>query len=677
MVNNLKHYFLIFISIIFISCGSSSSTSSNSDDSSNTDNVSNDITTDDSSNDTIETIWYKPSSNITWQWQLKDKLNLEYKVDLYDVDLFDTDIETIQSIKTTGAKVICYFSAGSYEDWRSDKDDFPLEVLGDDLDGWEGEKWLDISNLDTLKPIMLKRLDLAKQKACDGVESDNVDGYTNSTGFSLTKEDQITYNKFLAQEAHQRGLSIALKNAVDIIDELEPYFDFALNEQCNQYNECEEYQAFINSNKAVLNAEYNSKYLDDDNMTKLCNYTNNLNISTLILPLDLNDTFRHDCKNYVYDKLQVGYGGSSSFKFYDNIWLNSTDLMHGNFDSVKDEILDFNQSQFNILSTHLQKSKYITYWFTKGWEESWFNLNKIKESIENGKIPVFVYWYFGDEMINGITSSDISGYLDDVKKLNTFLDTIKGEHFIILEPEFNKKEILNNQENQNMFIQAIKDSSTILKKQNRKLSLCMMDTGSRDINSINSCGYDNCSYGDKNEWDKVEPIYNALLNELDFISFQQMVGQFSRDDSNPGTWDDPNPKAYTSSELGIDNLAKRIDNFAIYLKEKYNKPVFLPYITIATATWDDINDDDIIDSNELNSSGWITKASNTYRDLNSTSLFGYSVMSLFDNPTHDNGGYQYFMDNEYHLGIISSDINNSQITGNIKFKGDILQNVFK
>jgi hypothetical protein len=39
---------------------------------------------------------------------------------------------------------------------------------------------------------------------------DNVDGFTNATGFPLTPVDQLTYNRFLAMEAHVRGLSIGL-----------------------------------------------------------------------------------------------------------------------------------------------------------------------------------------------------------------------------------------------------------------------------------------------------------------------------------------------------------------------------------------------------------------------------------------------------------------------------------
>ena len=626
-------------------------------------------------NETIS--WYKPTLDASFQWQLTGNLNKSYDVNIYDIDLFDTSIETIEELQNSGKKVICYFSAGSYENWREDASSFPNEILGKDLDGWAGEKWLDISS-DLLKPIMIKRLDIASQKGCDGVEPDNVDGYSNDTGFSFTALQQREFNIFLANEAHKRGLSIGLKNDIDNISKLEPYFDFAVNEQCNYYNECENYSAFTQQNKPVFNIEYDVRYLDDDNMTKLCNINNDRNITTLIMPNNLDDAFRHDCKTFIYDKFKVGYGGASAFKFHDNKWLNSIDLMDGNFSEVQDEITDFNVSAFSTLSTYLQKSRYVVFWFTKGWQESWFSLNKIQKAMDEGKIPVFIYWYFGDDLINGFTNEKINAYKEDVLRVNNFLSQLKGEQLFILEPEFNKDIILNDSTNSTNFIDVLKDAISVFKQKDRKISICMMDTGSRGVNNTKeSCGYSNCSLGDKNAWDEPTVIYDALLPYLDFISFQEMIGQFSRDDSNPGDWDNPIPKAYSDAEIGIDFLANRIDNFAIYLKDKYKKPVFLPYITIATATWDDNNNDSEIDENELNPNGWNEKASNAYRDLNSTSLFGYATMELFDNPTHDKGGYQYFINNEYHLGIVTSDINDSQLTGNIKFKSDILDNIFK
>ena len=649
-----KNIILIFVLLsIFIGCGTSSNSTHNDQKS-----------------------YYKPSIANTFQWQLQGNINTSYNADIYDIDLFDTNISTIEYLHNQNKKVICYFSAGSYENWREDKEKFPTNILGNNLDGWAGEKWLDISS-NSLKSIMQDRLDLAKSKNCDGVEVDNIDGYTNNTGFSLNATDQLNYNKFLALEAHNRGLSIALKNDIAQLTKLEPYFDFAINEQCHQYNECQEYNIFLENDKPVFNIEYNSIYLDDDNMTKLCNSSNNNHLTTLIMPIDLDDSFRYDCKDFIYDKFKVGYGSSSSFKFYDNRYLDSTDLMFGDFSSI-DNIVDFNQTAFSKLSTYLQKSRYIVYWVTQGWQTNWYDLNKTQEAIDKGKVPVFIYWWFGDKLMNGISNNDVTSYLQDVDKLQDFLTQLNGEHIIILEPEFNKQNILSDLNQQTLFISAISQAIDKLKQPQRKISLCMMDTGNRDLNDTSSsCGYCNCALGDKSEWDKVEPIYLSLIDKLDFISFQEMIGQFSRDDSDPGTWDNPNPKAYTNEELGIDYLSQRIDNFATYLKNKYNKNVFLPYITIATATWNDTNSDGNISSDEVNATGWDQKASAVYKDLNSTNLFGYATMELFDDPEHDKGGYQYFMDNEYHLGIISSDINNSQLTGNIHFKSDIIQQIFK
>lgn len=207
-------------------------------------------------NETLIGAWYMPKPGASWQWQLSGELDKSHDVNVYDIDLFDTTTEQIEELQSRGVKVICYFSAGSYEGWRQDANDFPKSVVGDALEGWENEKWLDIANVALLAPIMEKRFDLAKQKGCDGVEPDNVDGYQNESGFSLTYDDQLNYNKWLAAEAHRRGLSIALKNDLDQIDDLVDHFDFAVNEQCFEFHECEALLPFVAQEKAVFGVEY-------------------------------------------------------------------------------------------------------------------------------------------------------------------------------------------------------------------------------------------------------------------------------------------------------------------------------------------------------------------------------------------------------------------------------------
>ncbi len=236
------------------------------------------------------------TSDTSWQWQLQGTINTTYNVDLYDIDLFDSNETLINTLHNEGKIVICYFSAGSYEEWRDDNSSFPAEILGNDLDGWAGEKWLDISN-DLVKPIMSARLDLAVQKGCDGVEPDNMDAYINNSGFALSAQDQIDYNKFIANEANNRGLLVGLKNDMDQIVELEPYFDFSVNEQCHEYNECDLLQPFVDANKAVFNAEYAQKYVDNTNGARdaLCADARAQGLRTLVLPLALNDSFRFSC----------------------------------------------------------------------------------------------------------------------------------------------------------------------------------------------------------------------------------------------------------------------------------------------------------------------------------------------------------------------------------------------
>ena len=229
---------------------------------------------------------------MSWHWQLQGDLNTGYDVDLYDIDLFDTDTQIIDDLKAQGRLVICYFSAGSWEGWRDDADDFEQAALGNPLDGWPGEKWLASS----LEAVMEARLDLAEEKGCDGVEPDNVDGYANDSGFPLSGNDQLAYNRFLASAAHERGLLIGLKNDLDQISELVAEFDFAVNEECYEYDECERLSLFIDAGKPVLHAEYSETLVSDaEARTLFCDEMVALGLSSMVLPLELDDSFRFVC----------------------------------------------------------------------------------------------------------------------------------------------------------------------------------------------------------------------------------------------------------------------------------------------------------------------------------------------------------------------------------------------
>jgi hypothetical protein len=216
--------------------------------------------------------WH-PAVGTRWQYQLQGDVDPSVcatpwtggpcvRPEAFDIDLYDNDgtalnAAAVDAIHAMGAHAICYVSGGSIENWRPDASLFPKAVIGRS-NGWPGEKWLDIRRLDVLLPIMRARAQRCADAGFDAIEWDNVDGSSNHTGFPVTASDQVTYNRALAAIAHDVGLSVGLKNDVDQLTQLLPWFDFAVNEQCAQYHECDGYDAWVAAGKAVVQVEYSA-----------------------------------------------------------------------------------------------------------------------------------------------------------------------------------------------------------------------------------------------------------------------------------------------------------------------------------------------------------------------------------------------------------------------------------
>lgn len=119
-----------------------------------------------------------------------------------DIDLEDNDssskgtkgwIKDIAQNKT----VVCYFSAGTYENWREDKASFRQSDYGKALPDWPGEYWLDLKSAN-VKTIMEKRIQRAADAGCDAIDPDNIDGYVSElldTAPHHTILHHITNNK--------------------------------------------------------------------------------------------------------------------------------------------------------------------------------------------------------------------------------------------------------------------------------------------------------------------------------------------------------------------------------------------------------------------------------------------------------------------------------------------------
>jgi hypothetical protein len=227
--------------------------------------------------------WWHPASGLTWQWQLTGDVDLDLSVDVIDIDL-DVDASAVDHYHRKGTKVIGYINVGSHENWRSDADKFPSQVLGKDYEGWSGEKWLDIRRIDLLAPIMLARLDRCAAKDFDALEPDNMQIWDNDTGFSLTYDDQLRYALWLAEEAHKRGLAIGQKNAPDQTRDLLDIFDFAITEDAFYYGWAKDMLPYIQVGKPVFAAEYTD--LPGD-FKEFCRQSKQLGFSTILKRRDL------------------------------------------------------------------------------------------------------------------------------------------------------------------------------------------------------------------------------------------------------------------------------------------------------------------------------------------------------------------------------------------------------
>jgi hypothetical protein len=218
---------------------------------------------------------------VPWQYQLQGPVDTGVDAGTFVVDAFDVDRATVADLHSRGRTAVCYVNAGAVENWRPDAARYPADVVGTELDGWEGERWLDVRRTDVLLPILAERFDLCRSKGFDGVEADNVDGYTQDSGFPLTADDQLRFNRAVAALARERSLTIGLKNDLEQVDELVGDFDFAVNESCVQYEECDALTPFTASGKTVLHVEY------DLATAAFCPVTTRLGFRSIRKPLAL------------------------------------------------------------------------------------------------------------------------------------------------------------------------------------------------------------------------------------------------------------------------------------------------------------------------------------------------------------------------------------------------------
>jgi len=168
---------------------------------------------------------------------------------------------------------ICYINAFQAQPdatgwWQSNHPDLLLKTASGApvIDQNWNEQLLDVST-DAKRAALAKIvggwLDGCAAKGFQAVEPDNLDSYTRSQGL-LTADQDVAMATELARLAHVKGLAIAQKNTTEFLPRAHQIgFDFAVSEQCGNYDECGKYADTYAGR--VVDVEY-----DDKGFTAAC-----------------------------------------------------------------------------------------------------------------------------------------------------------------------------------------------------------------------------------------------------------------------------------------------------------------------------------------------------------------------------------------------------------------------
>ena len=204
-------------------------------------------------------VW-RPGPEERLHVQFEGRLSVPSWATMVEVDSADTPASTVRTLRQRGLRTACYISAGTLERWRDDAHRFPSAVIGKPMDGWPGERWLDVRRIALLAPIMRDRIERCRAKGFDAIEFDNVDGWANDSGFPIARADSLRYVRWLTRVAHRHGLAVGLKNALGLVRALADHVQWALNEECVHYLECDRYAPMVQRGKPVFVLEYGGSH---------------------------------------------------------------------------------------------------------------------------------------------------------------------------------------------------------------------------------------------------------------------------------------------------------------------------------------------------------------------------------------------------------------------------------
>ncbi len=174
---------------------------------------------------------------------------------------------------------ICYVNAfqvqpGEQGQWAADlllRDAKGDLVIDED---W-GEPLLDLRTADKRNRVAAKVngwIDGCASRGYQAIEPDNYDSYTRSKNL-LTAAQAKAYLTLLATHAHSKNLAIGQKNTVELAGDRDAVgLDFAVAEECGEWDECGDYVDAFGNNVIVI------EYTDDGMDTACSGFADTLSI---------------------------------------------------------------------------------------------------------------------------------------------------------------------------------------------------------------------------------------------------------------------------------------------------------------------------------------------------------------------------------------------------------------
>jgi|GEM_PF-1646427 len=262
-----------------------------------------------------------------------------------------------------------------------------------------------------------------------------------------------------------------------------------------------------------------------------------------------------------------------------------------------------------FLKKNLPNVNTISMWITRDWAQNWYPPKDINQLVKKGYTPLFIFYYFGDDISPKFVKRNWNGYFRKLHLFIRYLQKIKGTKYVIVNPEYNE----NGMEGSALFDRLQGETIIRLKTEvkNIKVGVCPGDFG--DYSKI----------WDIENWETFAPSLRNSGKLADFIAFQEM-------------------RALTRNKPEeILNTPYRAWAFALYLHKKYQKPTFLAYLAI---------------------SSYGKKGEEIQREVyrrfsqvlpameNSADLIGINVMDFIDNPQHTG----YFNQAEKKWGVLTT-----------------------